>query len=532
MESIFNWEYISLVPPLLTLLLVILTRKVGLSLGTGIVTSALIIANGNIVETLKLIWEKFAWIFVEDGAINTWNAFILIFLVMLGILIAFMNMSGGARAFTNWALNKFKSRRQAGLAAGLLGIIIFIDDYFSSLVTGQVAKPLTDKYQISRAKLAYIVDTTASPVSVVAPISSWGAGIMGLVAPLLVAAGITSVTPFQALLTIIPMNFYVIAALLMMFIVILTRFDIGPMRKQEERALVDNILTDENKVAKKDEQEDLPVVENSSAKALIVPMVGLAVTVILAMLVTGAMEAGSFDIYGIMENMLVTHSLIAGGIVGLALSFMYYFKFTKKNQSFGSREILVGIKSGFLAMLPAIIVLTLAWMIGELISDLGTGTVLGEMVQQSSLPISMFLGVIFAVACIMAMATGTSWGSFGILIPIAGDIMISIGETELLLPAIAAVISGAVFGDHCSPISDSTVLSSTGAGCNHITHVITQLPYALLSAGIAFFGYIVLGMTNSVILALLVVLALVVVVFVISKFVYKPIGKPVNEEVN
>lgn len=532
MGSIFDWEYIALVPPLLTLLLVILTRKVGLSLGTGIVASAFIIADGSIVEMLKLVWEKFAWIFVEDGSVNTWNAFILIFLVMLGILIAFMNMSGGARAFTNWAMNKIKSRRGAGLAAGLLGVVIFIDDYFSSLVTGQVSKPLTDKYQISRAKLAYIVDTTASPVSVIAPISSWGAGIMGLVAPLLIAAGITSVTPFQAFLYMVPMNFYVIAALLMMFIVILTRFDIGPMRKQEERALVENKLADDNKVLKKDEQEDLPVVESSSPKALIIPMVGLAVTVIIAMFVTGAMESESLSLYGIMEEMLVTHSLIAGGIVGLILAFLYYFKYTKSNQSFGTKEILMGIKAGFLAMLPAIIVLTLAWMIGELISELGTGVVLGRMVEQSSLPISMFLGVIFAVACIMAMATGTSWGSFGILIPIAGDIMISIGEVELLLPAVAAVISGAVFGDHCSPISDSTVLSSTGAGCNHITHVITQLPYAVLSAAIAFVGYIVLGATNSVIFALLTVLGLVVLVYVISKFIYKPIDKTVNEEFN
>lgn len=529
MGSIFDWEYIALVPPLLTLLLVVLTRKVGLSLGTGIVASAFIIADGGIVEMLKLIWEKFAWIFVEDGSINTWNAFILIFLVMLGILIAFMNMSGGARAFTNWAMNKIKSRRGAGLAAGLLGVVIFIDDYFSSLVTGQVSKPLTDKYQISRAKLAYIVDTTASPVSVIAPISSWGAGIMGLVAPLLIAAGITSVTPFQAFLYVIPMNFYVIAALLMMFIVILTRFDIGPMRKQEEKALIDNVLVDDTKEVKKDEQGDLPVVHSSSAKALIVPMVGLAVTVIAAMFITGAVEGESLSLYGIMEHMLVTHSLIAGGIVGLILALIYYSKYTKGNQSFGSREIWLGVKSGFLAMYPAIMVLTLAWIIGELISELGTGEVLGGMVADSNLPISMFLAVIFAVACLMSLATGTSWGSFGILIPIAGDIMISLGEIELLLPAIAAVISGAVFGDHCSPISDSTVLSSTGAGCNHITHVMTQLPYAVLSAMIAFVGYIVLGTTNSVIFALLTVLGLVVLVYIISKFIYKPIDKPVSE---
>ena len=528
MESILNWEYISLVPPLLTLLLVVITRKVGLSLGTGIITSAFIIADGSVTGMFRLVWDAFIWIFIEDGALNTWNAFILLFLVMLGILIAFMNMSGGARAFTNWAIGKVKNRRSAGLLTGILGIIIFIDDYFSALVTGQVSKPLTDKYRISRAKLAYYVDTTASPVSVIAPISSWGAGIMGLIAPLLIAAGITSITPFQAFLYIVPMNFYVIAALLMMFIVIFLQFDIGPMRKEEKRAIVDNVLADEEDI-KKSEQDDLPVVSDSSAQALIVPMVGLVATVITAMLVTGAVEAGSFSLYSVMENMLVTHSLIAGGIVGLILAFYYYRKHTKNNQLFGGKEILVGIKSGFLAMFPAISVLTLAWMIGDLISNLGTGEVLGQMVQDFNLPVSMFLAVIFAVACLMSLATGTSWGSFGILVPIAGEIMISLGETDLLLPAIAAVISGAVFGDHCSPISDSTVLASTGSGCNHITHVITQLPYAVLSAVIAFIGYIVLGSTNNLWVSLLTVLALVIGVYIVAKFIYKPIKKPVSE---
>lgn len=522
MDSILNWEYISLVPPLLTLILVLLTRKVGLSLGTGIVTAAFIIADGSVLSTLKLVWDSFIWIFVEDGGINTWNAFILLFLVMLGILIAFMNMSGGARAFTGWAMKRVKNRRSAGLMTGILGVIIFIDDYFSALVTGQVSKPITDKYQISRAKLAYYVDTTASPVSVIAPISSWGAGIMGLIAPLLIAAGITSITPFQAFLYIVPMNFYVIAALLMMFIVILTHLDIGPMRKQEERAIQENILAEKEDI-EKSEQTDLPIVDTSSSKALIIPMLGLVVTVVAAMFVTGAIEAGSISMYAIMEHMLVTHSLLAGGIVGLILSFIYYRKYTKDDEAFGGKEILVGIKSGIKAMSPAIMVLTLAWMIGELIGTLGTGEVLGQMVQDSNIPISMFLGVIFAVACLMSLATGTSWGSFGILVPIAGEIMISLGEIDLLLPAIAAVISGSVFGDHCSPISDSTVLASTGSGCNHITHVVTQLPYAVLSAVIAFIGYIVLGVTGSVIIALLTVLVLVFLVFIISKFIYQPI---------
>ncbi|WP_017547963.1 Na+/H+ antiporter NhaC family protein [Salinicoccus carnicancri] len=527
MDTILNWEYISLVPPLLTLLLVLATRKVGISLGIGIITSAFLVAEGGIGGMIRTVWESFAMIFVVDGAINTWNAFILIFLTFLGMMTAFMNMSGGAKAFTAWALTKVKKRGQANFATALLGIVVFIDDYFSALIVGQVAKPLTDKYQVSRAKLAYFIDTTASPVSVIAPVSSWGAGIMGLVAPLLAAGGLVAVTPFQAFIYMIPMNLYVLTALAMMFIVIATRFDIGPMRKQERRAIEDGVLVENAMEAPGATDEELPVHEESSPKALIVPILGLAVTVVIAMLITGGIEGGEWTLLSMFENTLVTHSLLLGGVVGFVLSLFYFFSYTRRNNEFGKTEVWLGVKTGFLAMFPAMLVLTLAWMIGELISAIGTGELLGDMVQQSSLPVSLLPAVVFAVACLMAVATGTSWGSFGILIPIAGEIMISIGQTDLLLPAIAAILAGSVFGDHCSPISDSTILSSTGAGCNHIVHVMTQLPYALLSATIALAGYIVLGITTSVWLALGTIIVLLAVVTVISKFVYSPIVKKV-----
>ncbi|MFC3420207.1 Na+/H+ antiporter NhaC family protein [Salinicoccus hispanicus] len=525
MENILNWEYISLIPPLLTLVLVVLTRKVGISLGVGIITSAFVVAGAGILETLGIIWSSFAMIFIDDGAINTWNAFILIFLSLLGIMTAFINMSGGAKAFTAWALTKVKSRRGANFATALLGIIVFIDDYFSALIVGQVAKPLTDKYNVSRAKLAYLIDTTASPVSVIAPISSWGAGIMGLVAPLLTAAGLVAISPFQAFVYMIPMNFYVLTAIAMMFIVIATRFDIGPMRKHEALALNEGRVVENPREVPGETDEELPVHQDGSAKALIIPILGLALTVITAMFITGAMTGGSVDIFSIFENTLVTHSLVIGGIVGLALSLFYFFKDTRHDNDFGRSEIWLGVKTGFMAMFPAILVLTLAWMIGDLIGQLGTGELLGAMVERSSLPTGALLAVVFAVACLMALATGTSWGSFGILIPITGEIMISLGETDLLLPSIAAVLAGAVFGDHCSPISDSTILSSTGAGCNHIVHVMTQLPYAVGSALIALVGYLVLGLTSSLLLSLGVLLVLIILVFIIAKVVYTPIAR-------
>ena len=524
MESFLNWEYMPLIPPLLTLILVIITKRVGISLGAGIITSAFVIANGHFGEFFKLLLDSFLAIFIEDGGLNTWNAYILIFLTLLGIMTAFMNMSGGARAFTNWALTKVTSRRGAGLMTGVLGIIVFIDDYFSALIVGQVAKPITDKYNISRAKLAYFVDTTASPVAVMAPISSWGAGIMGLTAPLLIGAGMTHISPFQSFMYMVPMNFYVIAALIMMFIVIIFKFDIGPMRKQEDLAINEGILRD--KVPEFAEQdEDLPVHSGSSASALIVPIVGLALTVVAAMYITGALEGGNWSIFTVMENTLITHSLLIGGIVGLMLTLFYYFKHTRNDNEFSGRHILLGIKTGFLAMFPAMLVLTFAWMIGALISELGTGELLGAMVESSSLPVALLPAVIFIVACIMALATGTSWGSFGILIPVAGEIIISLGATDLLLPAVAAVLAGAVFGDHCSPISDSTILSSTGSGSDHIVHVMTQLPYAVISALIGLVGFVVLGLTTSVLWGLAGVLAGLLAVFAVVKFMYRPVAK-------
>src|SRR5699024_106314 len=239
MDAVLNWTYISLIPPLITLILVLLTRRVDLSLGIGILTSAIVITNGDIGETLSKIWHTFIDLIIEDGWLNTWSAYILIFLALLGIMSAFMIMSGGARGFTSYVMTKVKRRTGALLLSGVLGIIIFIDDYFSAIITPQVSKPLTDKYRVSRAKLAYLVDTTASPIAVIMPVSSWGATIMGLTAPLLVAAGLTHITPFESFLYIIPLNFYSLSALLLMFVVIFTNFDIFGMKKEETRAIQD-----------------------------------------------------------------------------------------------------------------------------------------------------------------------------------------------------------------------------------------------------------------------------------------------------
>lgn len=519
-----------LVPPLLTLVLVLLTKRVDLSLGAGIITSAFVITKGDFLGTLQKIWGAFSDIFIEDNWLNTWSAYILIFLALLGVMSAFMSMSGGARAFTNWALTKITTRRGATFLTGILGVVVFIDDYFSAIITGQVAKPLTDKYKVSRAKLAYFVDTTASPVSVIFPISSWGATIMGLTAPLLIAAGLNHISPFQAFMYMIPMNFYSIGALTLMFIVIFTNFDIFGMKREEKRAFETGVLRDEGMDLT--EEEELPTAQNSKKEALIVPLLGLAIGVLVGMTITGAREGGSWNPLSIIENNSITHALLLGGITGVVLSIFYYYKYTKNDHKFTGKSTLLGFKEGFLAMLGPITVLTFAWMTGDLISELGTGTLLGQMVQDANIPAALIPAIVFLVACIMAVSTGTSWGSFGILVPIAGNIIVTLDEPTLLLPSIAAVLAGGVFGDHCSPISDSTILSSTGSGSNHITHVMTQIPYALIAATISLISFIVVGYTSSTFIALGVFALLFIILTIVIKIVYKPVvPKEVTPEV-
>lgn len=518
MDSILNWTYISLIPPLITLILVLLTRRVDLSLGVGIITSAIVITQGNVGEMIAKIWQTFIDLIIEDGWLNTWSAYILIFLALLGIMSSFMSMSGGARAFTSYAMTKVKTRTGALLLSGILGIIIFIDDYFSAIITPQVSKPLTDKYKVSRAKLAYVVDTTASPIAVIMPVSSWGATIMGLTSPLLIAAGLSHITPFEAFLYMIPLNFYSLSAIILMFIVILTNFDIFGMKREETRAINDGILYD-----KKIEDDELQVAYHSSKSALIVPLVGLVAGVVIGMIYTGIKESGSLNPIIILENNSITHSLIFGGIIGVVLSLIYYYKYTKQDENFSSRDTWVGFKTGLQAMIGPIIVLILAWMTGELISELGTGELLGQMVKDSNISAAFLPAIVFVVACIMALTTGTSWGSFGILVPIAGNIIITLEVPELLLASIAAVLAGGVFGDHCSPISDSTILSSTGSGSDHIVHVMTQIPYAVIAALVSLVSFVVVGFTTSTGLGLLVMIGLFFALTLVIKLVYTPI---------
>lgn len=505
----------SLIPAIVMLMLVILTRKILLSLGSGIIIGALLINDFNVLGSLQEIWLVFYGIFVDDGGLNEGNLLLISFLLLLGIMTAFLQTSGGSRAFGQWMMRRVKTRAGAQLMTGVLGLIIFIDDYFNSLAVGQIARPVTDRQRISRAKLAYLIDSTSAPVTVVAPISSWGAYIIGILGGLFVTNGV-NMQPIEAFIRMIPMNFYAVGAILLVFIVAYFKFDIGPMKKHEDRAMKQGELLDpDNGKVPGDLGEVFKPHDAGKVYHLIVPIAVLFVATVAAMLITGIRATdGQATIMAAFENTDVNLSLAIGGALAVLTALLFHVLLPGGKAGL-PRIVVEGVK----AMLPAIYILILAWMIGSVIDALETGTFLAELVNNSSIQVGFLPLIFFIIAGLMALATGSSWGTFGIMLPIAATVM-SNTDADLLLPALAAVLAGAVFGDHCSPISDTTILSATGAGANHIDHVLTQLPYALIAAMASLGGYLVIGLTGSVIISLMVTLAIlsaiVLIYYVVS----------------
>lgn len=511
------YPVLTILPPLIAIVLAIITRKVLLSLGLGIVAAGVLLADFQPAQSLLNIWNAFFKNFYDDG-LNIGSIYILVFLILLGVITALILMSGGSAAFSAWAAAKIKGRRGAQILALLLGIVIFIDDYFNALAVGQVAKPVTDKYRVSRAKLAYIIDSTSAPVAVLAPFSSWGASIIGLLAPLVVATAYSG-SPMQAFLGAAAANYYAIAAVLLVLLVVVMRVDIGPMRGEEERAIKHNQTFSAADDIPGELSEDLPVHDPGRMRAMIIPFAVLVVGVVAAMMITGGIEGGSWTLLDMFANTKVNESLIIGGGLGFLSALATYWRVTAKNPDFDFKVLFNGMTSGAKSMLPAIAILLLAWTLGALVKDLGTGDYLASLIKDANVGVNWLVPLLFLAASFMAFATGTSWGSFGLLIPIAGDIMASLHAPEHLVPAIGAVLAGAVLGDHCSPISDTTILSSTGAGCSHIVHVSTQLPYAGVGGGAALIGYMLLALTGSTGVGLVAtVVALVAFAFVANTF--------------
>ncbi len=509
--------WLTLVPPLAAIVLVIATRRVVLSLGTGIIVAGLLLADFNPLRAVAFIGAD-AFTLVWDGGVNWYTILIVLFLFQLGVLTSVVMMAGGASAFSEWAAARIRTRRGAQVLAATLGMIIFIDDYFNALAVGQVARPITDRYRVSRAKLAYLIDSSSAPVVVLVPFSSWGATIMGIMAPIVLVA-VLGMSQVEAFMRAAVMNYYAIGALVLLWLVALLGIDFGPMRTDEIRAEAGGGLYEDGQVPLGQFSKDVPSHEPGSIRTLLVPFAALVVGVITGMYVTGGLAAGSWGLTQTLAEADVALSLVVGGTLALVVAVHYYVQSTKGNPVFVPGTLLRGMMAGARSMALPVLILLFAWVLAELIGSLGTGPFLASLVEKAAIPAAWLIPVLFVIAGVMAFATGTSWGSFGILLPLAGEMMNAVpGGTELLLPSFGAVLAGAVWGDHCSPISDTTILSSTGAGCPVPTHVSTQLPYAIFGALAALAGYVAYALTVSAPLGLAVtVLFILIVALVIWK---------------
>ena len=420
---------------------------------------------------------------------DTWNVGILIFLVILGIIVALMNLSGGSKAFGGWALKRVKSRVAAEIATVVLGIIIFVDDYFNCLTVGSVMKPVTDEFKVSRAKLAYIIDATAAPVCIIAPVSSWAAAVSSFAGE---GQGIS------LFIKCIPYNFYAIFTLVMMFALIFMKFDYATMAKFEMNAVENGDLFtvhDENAamVDAAEEGSDKGIVMD-----LVFPVAVLVISCVTGMIYTGGFFGGAGFVTAFSDSD-ASIGLSMGALVALVIIIVYYM--CRRTISFD--QCMSCVPEGMKAMASPILVLTLAWTLKSMTDSLGLADFVSGLVENmGGAAIGFIPAALFLIACVLAFASGTSWGTFGILIPLG--LAITESHPELSTPIIAACMAGAVYGDHCSPISDTTIMASAGASCNHVSHVSTQLPYATTVAVVAFVSYLLAGFTGGWVIPMLV----------------------------
>jgi tetracycline resistance efflux pump len=501
---------LSLLPPVVTIGLAIATRRILLALGIGVVLGALMYSQWNILESVSFIAEVAGGLIIAEGAIAE-EMYILAFVVLLGVLTSFIYISGGLQAVSEWAITKVKTRFQAQLVPYVLGIVIFFDDAFSSLVGGNVSRTITDPHRISRAKLSYIVDSTAAPVIILVPISGWAAFIAATITDILNRNEVTAFSGYEAFLGTIPTNYYAITAILFVFAVAYFGLNFGPMRKHERRAVEEGVLVDTSHgFVPGEANRNLPTREDGKVRDLVLPVATLiGVTLALALWIGISNTDGAITPMQILANTDVIISLFYGGLAACVLSgAMLLLKRTPANR------VATAAVSGARSMLLAAAVLFLAWMTAEIIALLGVGEYLAGLIG-GGLAFSLLPALLFVLACFISFSLGSTFGTFGLILPIAAGIVVSV-DISLLIPAFGAVLAGAIFGDHTSPLSDTTILSSVGSGIHLIDHVTTQIPYALVCAGASLAGYIVLGFTRNITVGLLTALAaFAVAVFVL-----------------
>lgn len=498
----------ALLPPLVAIVLALITKEVYSSLFVGIVVGALIYSGFKFEGTVTQIFEGGIIKVLSDS----YNVGILIFLVILGSVVCMMNKAGGSAAFGRWASKKIHTRVGAELAAIILGILIFIDDYFNCLTVGSVMRPVTDRHHVSRAKFAYLIDATAAPVCIIAPISSWAAAVSGFV------EGQDGLAIF---VRTIPYNFYAILTIVMMVGMVLMKTEFGAMRTHEINALNGDLYTTSARPYENATDDETP---NPRGKVidLVIPIVVLVICCVISMIYTGGFFSGTDFVTAFSQSDAST-GLAMGSAFGLVFAIIFYM--IRRVVNF--RDCMGCIPEGFKAMVPAIMILTFAWTLKAMTDSLGAAVFVEEAMRSVAGGIEVILpAIIFLVGCGLAFATGTSWGTFGILIPIVVAVFEK-SSPEMMIISMSACMAGAVCGDHCSPISDTTIMASAGAQCDHVTHVSTQLPYAILAAAVSFVTYIVAGFVKTAWIALPVgIVLMLIVLFVIKMMNPMPVEKP------
>ena len=474
-ESISQYAtFWSLLPPIVAIALALITKEVYSSLVIGIIVGGLIYAGGNFETTITHV--------ITDGFVanvaDSYNMGIIIFLILLGALVSMMNKAGGSAAFGRWATKHIKSRVGAQLATIALGVLIFIDDYFNCLTVGSVMRPVADSHKVSRAKLSYLIDATAAPICIIAPISSWAAAVAGF------ARSAGAENGIKLFIQAIPYNFYAILTIIMMVFLALMKFDYGPMKTHEKNAEEKgDLFTSGTKQA----IEEMAANPKGKVIDLIFPIIVLIVSCVIGMIYSGGFFSGETFIDS-FSNSDASVGLAYGAGVTIIITVIYYL--LRRVLKF--KDLMESLPEGFKAMVPAIMILACAWTLKAMTDSLGAKIFIAQLIENSASSFQAFLpAIIFVIAVGLSFATGTSWGTFGILIPIVLSVF-GAGQ-PITIVAISACMAGAVCGDHCSPISDTTIMASAGAQCDHINHVSTQLPYALTVAGVSTVSYVLAG---------------------------------------
>ena len=496
----------ALVPPVVAIGLALITKEVYSSLFIGVLMGGILYSGFSFEGTITHIFE--------DGMINvlsdSYNVGILIFLVILGAMVCLMNRAGGSAAFGQFAADHIKGRVGAELATILLGCLIFIDDYFNCLTVGSVMRPVTDKFKVSRAKLAYLIDATAAPICIIAPISSWAAAVTGFV---------EGEDGFSIFVRAIPYNFYAILTIVMMIGMVLLRTEFGSMKFHEKNALKGDLYTTPGRPYDTEKQPEVSV--RGTVLDLLIPIISLIICCMVGMLYTGGFFSGE-DFVTAFSQSDASLGLTMGSFFGLLITIGLY----QVRRVLKFSECMACIPEGFKSMVPAIMILSFAWTLKAMTDSLGADVYVATVVASSARSFLNFLpAIIFVVGCFLAFATGTSWGTFGILIPIVVAVFEN-SNPDLMIISISACMAGAVCGDHCSPISDTTIMASAGAQCEHVNHVTTQLPYAVTAAAVSFVSYIIAGFVQSAWIALPIAIALMVA----TMFVIRAVNGVLKEE--